>query len=266
MLRRSLLLRGSGEDRRVKYAGLVEYDGADFAGWATQPGRRTVEETLSNALATVLRQPVKLTVAGRTDAGVHASAQVVSFGAETELSPSSISYRATAVLPEDVALRRCVAVREGFDARRDARSRSYEYRVINDPIRSPLERRRAIHVARKLDLDLLREAAKLVRGVHDFRAFTPAKTHHVRFERAVESSSWETRDDLVYKISANSFLYGMVRALVGTMLELAEGKRELAEFARLLSGGERSEAGPAAPARGLTLVNVYYEELNFEGM
>lgn len=260
---RAETLRG----RQVRYAGLVEYDGTDFVGWAAQPGRRTVEETLSNALSTVLRQSVKLTVAGRTDAGVHASGQVVSFGAETDLSPSSISYRATAVLPEDLALRRCVAVEEGFDARRDARSRSYEYRVLNDPIRSPLGRWLTTYVARELDLGLLREAANLVRGVHDFQAFTPAKSHHVRFVRAVEESSWETRGGLlVYGITANSFLYGMVRALVGTMLEVGEGRRKLAELARLLDGGERSEAGPAAPARGLTLVGVGYEDLDFGGI
>jgi tRNA pseudouridine38-40 synthase len=253
-------------ERPVNYAGLVEYDGTDFAGWAVQPDFRTVEGTLVEALGIILRQPVKLAVAGRTDAGVHASGQVVSFRAQTDLSPASISYRTTAVLPKDLALRRCVAVGEDFDARRDAKSRSYEYRVINEPIRSPLERRRAIHVVRELELNLLREAAKLVRGVHDFRAFTPAKTHHVRFERDVEFSSWEACDGLlVYAITANSFLYGMVRALVGTMLEVAEGKRELEEFARLLSGGERSEAGPAVQARGLTLVNVCYEDLNFGG-
>ena len=254
-------------ERPVKYAGLVEYDGTNFAGWAAQPDRRTVEGTLTEALEIILRQPVKLTVAGRTDAGVHASGQVVSFEARTDLSPSSISYRATAVLPQDLALRRCVAVREDFDARRDARSRSYEYLIINDPIRSPLRRRRTVHVVRKLDLGLLREAANLVRGVNDFRAFTPAKSHHVRFERLVAESSWEARGGLlVYGITANSFLYGMVRALVGTMLEVGWGSRKLEEFERLLDGGERSEAGPAAPARGLTLVNVGYEDLNFEGM
>ncbi len=250
----------------AKYAGLVEYDGADFAGWATQPGLRTAEGTLAEALGTVLRQPVKLAVAGRTDAGVHASGQVVSFGARTDLAPSSISYKASAVLPEDLVLRRCVAVGEDFDARRDALGRSYEYWVVNDPIRSPLMRRRASYVAKKLDLDLLKEAGERVRGVHDFRAFTPAKSYHVRFMRAVEESSWEARDDLlVYRITANSFLYGMVRALVGTMLEVAGGKHELADFERLLSGGERSAAGPVAPARGLTLVGVRYEVLGFGG-
>ena len=250
----------------MKLAGLVEYDGTRFAGWAAQPGLRTVEETLAGALGTVLRQPVKLMVAGRTDAGVHASGQVVSFSADTDLAPASISYRTTAVLPEDLALRRCVAVHDGFDARRDARSRSYEYRILNDPIRSPLARRRAIHVAKELDVGLLQKAASLVRGNHDFRAFTPAKGHHVRFVRAVEESAWEERGGLlVYRITANSFLYGMVRALVGTMLEVADEKRDLADFARLLEGAGRSEAGPAAPARGLTLVRVSYDDLDFGG-
>lgn len=251
----------------ARFAGLVEYDGTEFSGWAVQPGLRTVEGTLTEALGAVLRQPVKLTVAGRTDAGVHASAQIVSFRADTEIGPSSISYKASAVLPEDLALRRCVAVGEDFDARRDALRRSYEYRIVNGPVRSPLARRWAIHVARKLDLERLEEAAALVRGTHDFRAFTPAKSRHFRFERVVEFSAWEAGDGLlVYGISANSFLYGMVRALVGTMLEVADGRRELAEFERLLSGGERACAGPAAPARGLTLVGVSYKDLDFGGI
>jgi tRNA pseudouridine38-40 synthase len=248
----------------LKLAGLVEYDGAGFAGWASQPDHRTVEGTLVGALETVLRQPIKLVVAGRTDAGVHALGQIVSFKAQTGLAPSSISYKTTAVLPEDLALRRCVAVGESFDARKDAKSRSYEYQVVNDPIRSPLLRRRTKHVAKKLDLGLLQEAANLVRGLHDFRAFTPAKSYHVRFERIVEQSLWESRDNLlVYRITADSFLYGMVRALVGTMLEVGSGKRKLADFERLLFAGKRKNAGPAAPARGLTLVGVGYKELDF---
>lgn len=249
----------------MRYAGLVEYDGTGFAGWAAQPGRRAVETTLAGALETILGQPVKLTVAGRTDAGVHASGQVVSFTAGTRFSPSSLAYRTTAVLPPDAALRRCVAANEGFDARRDATSRSYEYRVLDDDVRSPLERYRAVHVVRRPDPALLQKAAALVRGTHDFRAFTPSKSRHVRFARAVEESWWEERDGLlVYGISANSFLYGMVRALVGTMLEVGQGRRSLEEFAGLLNGGERSDAGPAAPARGLTLVGVGYAEPIFE--
>jgi tRNA pseudouridine38-40 synthase len=242
------------------YAGLVEYDGARFAGWAAQPDRRTVEATLSDALGTILRQPVKLSVAGRTDAGVHASGQIVSFTARTDIAPSTIAYKTTAVMPEDVALRRCAAVPDDFDARRNARARSYEYRVVNDPVRSPLVRDRSLYVARPLDPELLRECAVLLGGTHDFRAFTPSRTYHVRFERAVLESRWERRDEsLVFHITADSFLYGMVRALVGTMLEVALGKRDLDSFRHLISGGEREEAGPSVPPRGLTLTGVRYD-------
>jgi len=252
-----------------KYAGLVEYDGSEYAGWAAQPGARTVEGTLSEGLQTVLRHPVKLSVAGRTDAGVHASGQVVSFETETDLQPPVVAYKATAVLPKDIALRRCVEADEGFDARKDAKSRSYEYRIVNDPVRSPLRRRYATYVARKLDFGLLQRAAELVRGTHDFRAFTPTRTYHVRFERIVTESAWERSGDLLaYHVSADSFLYGMVRTLAGTMLDVADGGREMASFERLLCGGERSEAGQALPSKGLTLVGVGYEgyeDLDFRG-
>jgi tRNA pseudouridine38-40 synthase len=204
-----------------------------------------------------------MSAAGRTDAGVHASGQVVSFRADTELGPGLISYKTTAVLPKDVALRRCVAVWDDFDARRDARSRTYEYRLVNDEIRSPLQRHHAGYAPQRLDLELLQESARLVEGTHDFRAFTPQKSYHVRFERIVTRSRWSRHDDLLrYRISADSFLYGMVRTLVGTMLEVAGGKRDLTEFDRLLSGGKRSEAGPAVTSRGLTLVGVGYDDLD----
>jgi tRNA pseudouridine38-40 synthase len=247
----------------LKLAGLVEYEGTDFTGWAAQPERRTVEGVLSEALSTVLRQPVKMSVAGRTDAGVHASGQVVSFEADTMLRPALISYKTTAVLPKDVALRRCAAVPDEFDARTDARSRTYEYRLVNDEIRSPLERHHADYAPQRLDLDLLSATARLVEGTQDFRAFTPQKSYHVRFERSVTDSRWTKDDDLLsYRITADSFLYGMVRTLVGTMLEVAGGKRDLTEFARLLSGGRRSEAGPAVPSKGLTLAGVGYDSLD----
>jgi tRNA pseudouridine38-40 synthase len=245
----------------LNFAGLVEYEGTAFAGWAAQPERRTVEGTLSGALSTVLRQQIKMSVAGRTDAGVHASGQVVSFRADTGLRPSLISYQSTAVLPHDVALRRCVAVPDDFDARRDARSRTYEYYLVNDETRSPLRRHHAGYAPQDLDLDLLCAAAEAVEGRHDFRAFTPQKSYHIRFERIIAHSRWSRQDDLLrYRITADSFLYGMVRTLVGTMLEVAGGKRDLAEFGRLLAGGRRSEAGPAATSRGLTLVGVGYDQ------
>jgi tRNA pseudouridine38-40 synthase len=207
-----------------------------------------------------------MSVAGRTDAGVHASGQVVSFATDSEVPPPTLAYKTTAVLPKDLALRRCIRVEEGFDARKDAKSRSYEYRIVNDPVRSPLRRRRATYVARKLDFGLLQQAAALVLGTHDFRAFTPTKTYHVRFERVVTESAWERSGDLLaYRVTADSFLYGMVRTLVGTMLEVANGRRDLSSFEELLSGGERGEAGQAVPSKGLTLVGVRYENLDIGG-
>jgi tRNA pseudouridine38-40 synthase len=249
-----------------RYAGLVEYEGAEFAGWAAQPGMRTVEGELAGSLRTVLRHPIKLSVAGRTDRGVHASGQVISFETDAGLEPQVVAYKATAVLPSDLAIRRCVEAEEGFDARRDAKSRSYEYRIVNDPVRSPLRRHHATYVARGLDLDLLQRAAELVRGTHDFRAFTPTRTYHVRFERVVTESTWERKGDLLtYRITADSFLYGMVRTLVGTMLEVADGTRDPSSCEKLLSGGERSEAGQAVPSKGLTLVGVGYDNLDIGG-
>jgi tRNA pseudouridine38-40 synthase len=244
----------------VRVAGLVEYDGTDFAGWAAQPDQRTVEGTLGGALETVLRRPVKLAVAGRTDAGVHAAGQVVSFDVDTGLPPDNIAYRTTAVLPKDVALRQCVVVPESFDARKNARSRSYEYKVVNAPVRSALRWRHTMYVARSLDYRVLRKTGELVNGTHDFRAFTPSKTYHVRFERVIEKSLWRKEGDrLTYEITADSFLYGMVRTLVGTMLEVAQDKREVEDFEQLLAGGRRTEAGFAVPARGLTLTDVGYD-------
>lgn len=247
----------------MRLAGLVEYDGAGFAGWAAQPGQRTVEETISEALATVLRHPVKLEVAGRTDAGVHASGQVVSFSADTDLSPGTVAYKATAVMPRDLALRRCVEAPEGFDARRQAVSRSYEYRLLNAGIRSPLVCGHSVYISRRLDRPALDEAAAVILGEHDFRAFTPSRTYHSYFVRRVCESWWEREgEELVYRITADSFLYGMVRALVGTMLEVADGKRSPESVAALLDDAEgcRSAAGPSAPAHGLTLTGVGYEE------
>jgi tRNA pseudouridine38-40 synthase len=216
-----------------------------------------------------LRQPVKLSVAGRTDAGVHASGQVVSFSADTRLDPALLAYKATGAMPRDLALRRCVEVPENFDARRCAASRSYEYRVTNAAIRSPLARSRSVYISRTLDEAALESGAQAILGEHDFRVFTPSRTYHSYFVRRISESRWEREgEELVYRITANSFLYGMVRALVGTMLEAADGKRSPDNLTALLDQGEdkksgRSAAGPSAPAHGLTLTGVGYEDVEF---
>jgi tRNA pseudouridine38-40 synthase len=232
----------------------LEYDGAQFAGWARQPGLRTVQGELERALATVLRREVALTVAGRTDRGVHAWGQVASYAGE----PAD-ARALNALLPDDVAVRGCVAAPEGFDARGDARSRTYCYRVLARREPSPFERGRALWWPRPVDRDALRACAAALRGTHDFTAFTPTQTDHVRFERDVHDARWEVRGDVLELwITADTFMRHMNRVLVGTMLEVAGGRRTPEAFAQLLTGRPRSQAGETAPAHGLYLASVAY--------
>ena len=237
----------------------LEYDGARFAGWAAQSGLRTVEGVLREALDTVLADPIAdLRVAGRTDAGVSASGQVVSVTTPDGVDLLRLARALNGTLPDDLAVRAVAEAPEGFDARADARSRAYEYRVLPG-IRSPLRRRGVLNLPVALDARVLREAAALTVGQHDFRAFTPTKTEHVFFDRTVIRCDWSERgDELVFEIEADAFLRHMVRVLVGSMLLVGRGYWDVARFASLLHGLPRAAAGPTAPAHPLTLVGVRY--------
>lgn len=236
----------------------VEYDGAGFHGWADQPGLRTVEGVLRDALSVLMREPVALTVAGRTDAGVHASGQVVSVPVTGDLPARRILRGLGALLPDDVAARAVSDAAPGFDARRDAVARRYEYRVLRGPD-APLRRGLVHQVRGALDVAAMRAAAALLVGRHDFTAFTPARTEHVFFHRTVTVCRLEERDDeLVLVIEADAFLRGMVRTVVGTLLDVGAGRRTVPEVGTLLAGAPRSAAGPTAPPRGLCLVAVRY--------
>ena len=229
----------------------LEYDGTEFAGWAAQPGLRTVQETVESALATVLRREVTLTVAGRTDRGVHARGQVASHDGD----PAPLR-NLNALLPGDVAVVASEPALDGFDARRDARSRTYRYRVHTRSAPSPFEQGHALWWPRPLDRDALRACAAALVGTHDFTAFTPTETDHVRFQRDVLRAEWveEPGDVLAFWIEADTFMRHMVRVLVGTMLEGTGPER----FVELLEGRPRSEAGATAPAHGLYLESVAY--------
>ena len=233
----------------------IEYDGTAFSGWAFQPGARTIQGELEAALATVLRRPVALTVAGRTDAGVHAWAQVASH--EGEAAPLG---SLNALLPPDVAVLASESVADGFNARHDCTSRAYCYRVLARAGRSALERGHALHWSYPADFEQLCACAALVVGTHDFTAFTPTDTYHVRFERDVYAAHWRARDgdQLEFWIEADTFMRHMNRTLVGSMLEVARGKLSLADFARLLDGAPRAVGGPTAPAHGLYFAGAGY--------
>jgi tRNA pseudouridine38-40 synthase len=238
---------------------VLEYHGAGFHGWAAQPGLRTVEQTLGDALGTLLGAVPDLAVAGRTDAGVHARGQVVSFSVDGEVEPGRMLRSLNGVLPDDVSVLSVEVAPDGFSARHDARSRTYRYRVLARGAPSPFLADRALWWPHPLDEAALDDCARALVGTHDFTAFTPVQTEHVRFERDVLSAEWRRRGDVLeFRIAADTFMRHMVRVLVGTMLEVGAGRRTVAEFKGLLRGAPRASAGPTATAHGLCLVGVSY--------
>lgn len=234
---------------------VLEYEGTDFAGWARQPGQRTVQAQVEEALRTILREDaLAITVAGRTDRGVHAWGQVCSYEHEA-VDP----LRLNALLPRDVAVLDCNPAPDGFDARHDAISRTYCYRVLHRRARSVWWDGRALWHGWELDRAALDACAAALHGTHDFTAFTPADTYHTRFERTVQRAEWRADGDLLdFWVTADTFMRSMNRILVGTMLEVATGRRTPQDFTALLDGAPRTQAGPTAAPHGLALASVGY--------
>jgi tRNA pseudouridine38-40 synthase len=230
----------------------IEYDGTPFNGWAAQPGLPTVEGRLREALAETFASYDGLAVAGRTDTGVHALANVVSVDVEGGPPPERAAAALNTRLPDEISVVEAGQAPDAFHARHSARARSYRFRIFTRATPSPFETRRSWWVPRPLDLDVLSAAAEQLRGEHDFRAFTPTETQHDVFVRVVESATWAPHGDhLEFEITADSYLRHMVRTLVGTMVEGID-------LGPLLDGADRADAGPTAPPWGLYLVSVRY--------
>ena len=243
----------------------VSYDGRDFSGWAVQPGRRTVAGVLIEALGRLfgVETPVGLTVAGRTDAGVHATGQVCHVdlpAAAFEVTAGSLLRRLSGLMPADARVRAVTAVPDSFDARFSATFRRYEYRVDDSPWGpAPLRRYDTIGWVRPLDLERLNQAAEPLLGEHDYAAFCKRKEHATTV-RAVNRLDWRREPDgvAVATVQADAFCQAMVRSLVGAMLTVGDGRHDPSWPAQLLTLRERSSEVTVAPAHGLTLVEVGY--------
>lgn len=240
---------------------VVEYEGTAYQGWQVQPNGPTVQAVLESALATALRETVRVRGAGRTDAGVHASGQVAA--ARVSRVPDDLERlekSLNALTPDDVAVRDLTVVDDDFDPRRHARRRLYEYRIWRASAASPFWRRFAWHVPTALDVEAMAAAAKRLVGEHDFNAFRAADADPVQSTvRRVFTSRLESDGLLLrYRIEATAFLKHMVRNIIGTLVEVGRGERDAASIDALLAGRDRTQAGATAPPHGLILVAVRY--------
>jgi tRNA pseudouridine38-40 synthase len=236
---------------------VIEYDGTDFAGWQIQARGRTVQGELTRVLDILLREPVCPIGAGRTDAGTHALGQVAHFHTRSDLPVGRIRQGLNGLLPADVAVRAADEVPPEFHARYSARSKRYRYRICAG--KAALDRGQVWALSHPLDLEAMREAARILPGVHDFGAFCRQDPVPASLRCHLLDCSWEGRErELVFEIEADRFLRHMVRIIVGTMAEIGAGRRPPAAMADLLAGGDRTRAGRTAPARGLCLLRVVY--------
>jgi tRNA pseudouridine38-40 synthase len=239
----------------------IDYEGTAYRGWQLQPGGATVQEVIELALRTALREPVRARAAGRTDAGVHACGQVVAVRVTREPADLGRLLKSlNALTPPDVAVREIAVVDDAFDPRRHARSRVYEYHLLNRVAPSPFYRRYAWHVPDALDVAAMDAAARQLCGEHDFAAFRAADAEPVRstIRRVTESRMAVAEPLLVYHVEANAFLKHMVRNIVGTLVEVGRGQRPPASLAALLAGRDRTRAAATAPPHGLILLAVRY--------
>jgi len=239
----------------------ISYDGTDFYGWQTQAGFRTVQETLEQAIARLAGEAVRLNASGRTDTGVHAVGQVVNFYSETQLPPDILVRALNAHLPPDVVVSEAVDVPQAFDANRDARRKLYRYVIHDGPVPNLFLRRYCCRSRHPLDADAMRTAADPLRGRHDFHSFETDWPNRMSSVRTITHLSLNRMGEWIWlDVEADGFLYNMVRAIAGTLINVGRGYWPVSKVSEILQAENRSEAGPTAPAQGLFLMRVSYEQ------
>lgn len=239
------------------YLLVIAYDGTPFAGWQRQSNAVTVQAVVEQALARQIGEPVRVVGASRTDAGVHARAQGAHVEVARQLSPSGLVHGTNVHLPPEVRVMAARRMKDGFHALRCAREKEYRYYLSREPVLSPLAARYVVRAPRRLDLVAMRAATARLPGRHDFSAFARVGGAHRQPWRTLHRAEWvEHGEHLVLHLVGDGFLRGMVRALVGTLLEVGRGRRAPEQLGALLEGGERGRAGPTAPAHGLVLERV----------
>lgn len=236
---------------------LISYDGTDYHGWQRQPGQRTIQGTIEEALMKILGEKINLQAAGRTDAGVHALGQVANFRASCRLTDSELLRALNAMLPSDIRILSVERVPMGFHARKSARSKIYRYRIKISPIISPFDYRYVLHYPYPLDLEAMLQAASLFEREDDFSAFS-SNRYRNPVRKVLRSTLENTGDELVYTIEASGFLRYMVRTIVGTLIMVGRGRLKPEDIDTLFQGKKRTLLSPTAPAKGLCLVKVNY--------
>jgi tRNA pseudouridine38-40 synthase len=239
----------------------ISYDGTDFNGWQTQPGYRTVQETLEGAIAALTGEPrVKLNASGRTDAGVHAVGQVANFMTVADYPPEVIVNAVNARLPPDVVVSKAVEMPQSFDANRDAKRKLYRYVIHDGPVPSPFLRRYAYHVRRPLDAAAMRRASRCLIGRHDFHSFETDWPNRQSSIRTITHLGVSRAGEHIWiDVEADGFLYNMVRSIAGTLIDVGRGHIPEEQVAEVLKAEDRTVAGPTAPPQGLFLMRVTYE-------
>ncbi len=244
--------------RNVKL--LIEYDGTNYLGWQVQPKGSTIQGILEEKIRLLTKEPVRLFGSGRTDSGVHAFGQVAHFKTRSQMDVRTIQRALNSLLPPDIVIREVEAADEDFHARRHSKSKVYEYRILNRNLRSAFHREYAWYIPQKLNFTEMKKASQSLIGEHDFSAFRSVGSPTRTTVRRVIRAEWKRgREGFIrFEIEANGFLKQMVRAIVGTLVEVGKGKMDAAEFRKVLESKDRRNAGPTAPARGLFLKEVKY--------